>query len=106
MKQNNKKAYEYYQKAASLGSSSAIAMLGYFYYTGKGGKKDDNQAFLCFKRAAEMGLPSAQAMLGICYYNGVGVDVNVDMAKDWLNKAKDAGNRNALEVLERINDNE
>lgn len=106
VKQNNKKAYEYYQKAASLGSSSAIAMLGYLYYTGKGGKKDDNQAFLCFKRAAEMGLPSAQAMLGICYYNGVGVDVNVDMAKDWLNKAKDAGNRNALEVLERINDNE
>ena len=52
--------------------------------------------------AAEQGSISAQFGLGYCYLKGNGVSRNISKAKEWLRKAADQGDEDAIELLREL----
>ncbi|PKY55961.1 kinase-like protein [Rhizophagus irregularis] len=75
-KQNYKKAFYYFQKAAESGYKPAQYDLGGCYEDGKGVKKNNKKAFQLYQKSAEQGYLSAQFKLGNCYNFGIGTEVN------------------------------
>lgn len=78
--QDDKKAFEWYEKAAKQGYARAQVNLGINYHHGVGVAQDAKQAFEWYEKAAKQGYAYGQTGLGYCYHEGDGV------AKD-LNKA-------------------
>lgn len=60
-----------------LKKSGSYDVLGYLYYTGKGVKKDLDQAYLCFKVSNSA---YGKNMTGVCLLQGLGTKKNVDEA--------------------------
>jgi TPR repeat protein len=67
---------------------------------------DEYQAFYGCKQAAESGLPEAQYQLGMMYLNGSGVTADDELALLWLSKAANAGDSQALAVIEYVLNND
>lgn len=102
-------AKTYYQKAAELGSESAISRLeelgdtkyktfetaNKYYYGLDGVNQNYYMALQYFKDSAENGNIIAQYMLGSMYYEGKGCSRNYREAFTWLKKAANAGNSDA-----------
>lgn len=63
VKQNYKKAIEYFTKAANQGYSYSQYALAMMHHLGEGVDKDDNKALELFKQAAEQNYPTAQVMI-------------------------------------------
>ncbi|KXB91036.1 tetratricopeptide repeat protein [Megasphaera hutchinsoni] len=68
--QDDKKAIEWYQKAAAQGDADAQTHLGLCYQVGKGVAQDDKKAVEWYQKAAAQGDASAQTLLGVCYQVG------------------------------------
>ncbi|WP_231679118.1 tetratricopeptide repeat protein, partial [Helicobacter heilmannii] len=108
------KILQYAQKAADMGDSLGYTDLGMLYYKGVSfmeffDKKPDSphvqqevqklssfqpnyqKALEYFQKAAKMGDPMAYAMLAQMYGNGDGVGKDEEMAKQYAQKACDAG---------------
>lgn len=49
---------------------------------------------------AEKGNSGCMYYLGLMYYEGEVVDVDWDMAREWLDKAAEAGNEKAQQFIE------
>ncbi|RGB35179.1 kinase-like domain-containing protein, partial [Rhizophagus diaphanus] len=75
-KQNYKKAFYYFQKAAESGYKIAQYDLGSCYEDGKGVKKNNRKAFILYQKSAEQGFLDAQYKLGYCYNFGIGTEAN------------------------------
>ena len=60
---DNERAVAFFSKAASLGSTAAMRLLGYCYERGTGPAKDIEQAKAWYKKAADAGDKRAQARL-------------------------------------------
>ncbi|MBQ9991312.1 MAG: sel1 repeat family protein [Lachnospiraceae bacterium] len=95
--------------------------LGYLYWNGQGVEEDKEKAQEYFNSAAQncvegyLGLASvaykeedyaaaqgnsdAMYSIGIMYHNGEGVSFSYDLAKEWFQKAADAGNESGVEAL-------
>jgi len=67
-----------------------------------GRRKDETLAAAYYKRAAEAQHSDAAFELGQCYRFGRGISPNVEEARRWLTKAKEAGVRSAAESLAKI----
>lgn len=87
LKQNNMKAFEWYEKAASQGHAPDQLTLGLMYAYGKGIERDDVKAFEWFKKASLQGHNQAQLILGFMYTYGKGVKQNSIKALEWYEKA-------------------
>ena len=65
-------------------------------FSGRGVKKDVDQAFTWYKQAALLGVSEAMNSLAIMYEEGVGVIQNYDEAINCYKKAVDKGNPDAM----------
>jgi len=63
-----KKAFFWHNEACGNGSLESQGCLGWFYYMGKGVKKDVDAAYECWKEAAERGNVHAMGCLVMLYY--------------------------------------
>lgn len=96
-KENNyKEALEYYQQAASLGSSEAIKNIGNFYRDGHAVEIDYKLAMKYFQGAAKLGNAKAMNNIGCLYFYGSGVKNNYKKAEEWYRKAAEFGNVDAM----------
>jgi TPR repeat protein len=63
VKQNHKKAVEWYTKAAEQGDAQSQYNLAVSYLEGEGVKKDEQKAIMLLRQAAEQGDTDAKALL-------------------------------------------
>ncbi len=71
---NEKKAAEWYYKAANQGLSEAQYQLGKIYEKGIGFQQDDKEAIKWYEQAAKQNHVKAQLALGLMYIDGKGID--------------------------------
>jgi uncharacterized protein len=83
VKEDKKRAAEWYAKAANQGHWWAQYMLGIHYKFGIGVIKDDSEAAKWFRKAADHGMAPAQFELGFLYDEGNGVTQNSSEAAKW-----------------------
>lgn len=109
MQKNDRKATEYYQKAAKefrkaaeRGDANAQFNLGECYSLGLGVSKNDVEATEWYAKAAEQGHARAQCYLGGCYFYGKGKPKDEKKAIEWYSKAAKQGDGLAQSALERI----
>ena len=93
---NYAEAFAQWGPLAQHGDAKSQASLGFLYYSGKGVRRDDQQALLWFKRAAEAGQPTAQFFLGLQYYYGRGVPRDLARAYSWCDIALTNGYSESL----------
>ncbi len=99
VKQNSKKAVNWYRIAAGLGSSKAQYKVGYLYENGYGVQKNYAEGAKWYRKAAEQGNAEAQVRLGGMYLNGCGVAEDPVQAVKWYLKAAEQGNVEAMRKL-------
>uniref|UniRef100_A0A914YNR7 MYND-type domain-containing protein n=1 Tax=Panagrolaimus superbus TaxID=310955 RepID=A0A914YNR7_9BILA len=97
VKQDYKKAAEYYAKAANLGNPEGMYNLGKLYHDGNGVKRDYAESMKLFLKAANSkainnimigsGISEAQHAIGLNYMEGVGVEKDYQKAAEWFQKA-------------------
>ena len=85
------KAVYWYEKAASLGNAEGECLLGYCLRKGIGCEKNEHRAFGLFALSAEKGFPMAMYNMGYCLEHGIGAEENPAVAKEWYQRAKEAG---------------
>lgn len=99
IKNDSKKAVEWYKKAADQDCAYAQCVLGVCYKIGDGVKKDFKKAYNLFKKSAEHGEPGGQFNFGECYYDGCGVKKDYKTAVIWFRKAAEQGSAMAQNNL-------
>lgn len=89
------KAFELWDKASNNNNPCAQYLLGYYYLIGEnelnGKRVDYNKALEYLKKSSDQGFPYAFYQISEMYKKGYGVEKNLDEAKKWEQKAKDAG---------------
>ena len=96
---DEKKAVEWYEKAAAQGNAGAQYNLGVSYYNGQGVGKDEKKAVEWYEKAAAQSDADAQYALGVCYENGKGVVKDEKKAVEWYEKAATQGDAQAQSNL-------
>ncbi len=102
VRQDERKAVEWYRKAAKQGYRMAQFNLGTMYDNGRGVKKDESKALNWFRKAAEKGDMDAQYIVGKRYSEGRGVKKDVSKAVEWYRQAAEQGNAMAQTKLKAI----
>jgi len=105
VRQNDAEATKWFRKSAEQGFSKAQYNLGYMYHQGRGINRNDHEAAYWYRKAAEQGIALAQLNLGNMYARGAGVDQDKDEAVKWYRRAAEQGDKDALEMLNRLNTN-
>lgn len=90
-KGEEKKAYDWFLKAAAIGWKEAIFHLGECYEQGIGVPKDLDKAVQVYKHAADNGSGEAAGILGRLYDEGRGVPENPKIAFKYYAKAASLG---------------
>lgn len=85
-------AFDYYTKAAELGSSHAQLWLGNFYDRGLGVDQDYKKAAEWYQKAADLGNADALGNLALLYKNGNGVNADINKAIELNIQAIQKGN--------------
>ena len=89
---DDKKALDWYQKAAAQNYPEAIFQVGLHYQVGTGVPSDDAKGIALIKKAADLGVADAQYILGKIYAEGQeGVAKDPVKAAEWLQKAAAQG---------------
>ncbi|MBU1096183.1 MAG: sel1 repeat family protein [Bacteroidetes bacterium] len=99
---NKDKAYEFWNKAAALGSSEAKVRLALSNLMEKNENSDYNSDIHNLKEALEQGSVLAQTALGYCYENGFGVNKEKAQAAKLYRSAANRGSEAAYNSLKRI----
>ncbi len=92
VKQDLKKAAEYYLKAAEGGFVSAQRAVASMYASGDGIQKDPKKSINWYFKAAGSGDHESQYAVGAAYATGTGVKKNYAEAHYWFNEAANRGN--------------
>lgn len=93
---NMEKAFEYMQRAATLGDADSLLKLSVMYMHGHGCTVNPEAAFNCVRQAADQGNVDALNSLGQMYMDGYGCEESyVDGFNSFLKAAK-AGDLSAL----------
>jgi TPR repeat protein len=87
VKEDERKAVEWYTRAAEQGYAEAQSYLGFCYKFGRCVKKDVRKAMEWYTRAAEQGHRVACGQLAECYESWVGVTRDRAKAAHWRAKA-------------------
>jgi len=96
---DDKKAAEWYNKAAAAGNNDAMKKLGVMYCEGRGVSKDYTKAMELFHKAAAEGNTDAMCRLGYMYWHGKGVTKDERKSTEWYHRAAEAGNSSAMFIL-------
>lgn len=83
-KQNWKKAFHLYERAAGAGHAASQFALGFLYYVGKGTDQNFVEAAKWYRKAARQGFPNAQFNLAGLYFSGTGVEKDVVQSYKWF----------------------
>jgi len=102
VKQDDKQAMSWYEKAAAQGYASAQLNLGLGYYNGVGVAQDYKQAVLWLEKAAAQGHAGAQNNLGVLYVRGQGVTQDNVEAHKWWALSAENGNKSARGNLDKL----
>ena len=102
------KAIEFYTRAVERGDPLAMYNLATIFDEGaKGVDQSKEKANQLFSMAAEKGNVNAMFSLGFKYiHGGQCINQSNEMARKWWTKAAAHGNEDAIENLERLDDNE
>lgn len=92
-------AYQYFDMAASAGSSRGLYARGFMLYKGLGCEQNYGAAFTDFTKCADSGNPSCMYMLALCYRNGFGIRQDTIKATEWLDLAIQKDHNIALEEV-------
>ncbi len=95
-------ALKWYHQAADQGNADADNALGIMYRTGSGVEQSKEQAVAWYREAARRGNGLAMFNLATAYYNGDGLNVDDVAAYAWFTLAKEAGARNAIDAVARM----
>jgi TPR repeat protein len=76
--------------------------LGVMCWEGRGGKRNEKEAFEFFLEAARQGHTKAQYTVGVMYAKGSGVEKNKKQAIEWLQKAADSKLKVAIDTLKVV----
>ena len=101
-----KRAKHWYDLSVKQDYPEAYVYLGYWYATGENVKKDEKKARAYFYSAAIRGNAQGQCAYGLCAKDGIGMEVNLSIAKKYLQKAADQGDEDAQEALLEIEQEE
>ena len=93
------KAFEWYEKAAKLGSDGAMYNLAVMLQNGRGVRKDEKKSFGWYQKSADLGNADAMNNLAVMYQNGWGESKNDFKAVDWYLKSADLGHVAAMNNL-------
>lgn len=96
----NSIAEQYLEDAISEGVTGGIAMNNIGNILKE--RKQYSEALVWYAKASKYDNSAALWNLGNCYENGIGVERDLNKAKEWYLKAKEAGNWGAKEALERL----
>jgi len=99
MKPDQKKAMEWYVRAADAGDADAQYAVAEALEFGEGLPQDTRRAILLYDAAANGGNSEAMCALGDFYRQGVGVEQNLELTKYWLKKAAKKKNETARLIL-------
>ena len=89
---NGMNAYLNYKEAACLGSNFAKNKLGRMYEYGLGGLEQDYiKSMWWYKHAAKADDADGQYNVGRCYAEGIGVQIDLQVACEWLRSAVKQG---------------
>ena len=88
------------KRDAENGDAEAQYQLGFNYFHGYDGVKEDHEeAVKWYRKAAEQGHVDAQILLASCYSKGEGVSLNHAEAAKWWRKAAEQGDADAQLVI-------
>ena len=90
------KAFEFYHRAAKMGHSEGMYMLGVLLSKGEGVAQNDTGAFTWFSRSAEAGNAAGMYRLGECFYRGLGTKQSFFEAAAWFKKSAEAGSARGM----------
>jgi len=100
VEKNMENALDFYNQAANLGSAAAMRELGYIYIYKTGiAATNEETGIDWFKKAAGRGDSKAMLELSNAYAAGFAVQESPEKAQYWLEKAANAGNKNARRQL-------
>lgn len=107
---DDKTAFQYFFRSANQGNAYAQYETALAYETGRGVKKDEEQAEFYYKTAyekfiemeLESGDDSLQFRLGKMCYEGKGIEQDIKLAMEHLEKAVEMKNENAKYLLAKI----
>jgi len=99
-------SFRWFLAAANQGDVDAMVRVGFAYYTGRGVEQNHTSAFGWFLKAAEKGDPGAQYSLGVFYEYGRGCKIDLDQAMHWYQKSAAQGIQQAIDAVERLNQNQ
>ena len=68
--------------------------------------EDEKKAMELYLQSAKLGNKIAISNVGHCYEKGIGVEINIDLAMEWYQKAIDEGYEPAKEKLEKLKKND
>lgn len=86
---DSRKAFDYYVKAAELGSTDAMCAVGQSYHIGEGVEQDYGMAMEWYQKAASAGSRWAMWLIGQMYENGEGVEPDAEKAAEYYAQAKE-----------------
>jgi len=101
---DEKKAVEWYKKAAEKSHVKSAYKLGYSYLKGLGVGKDFEEAYRWLKFASDKGYERAHFYLAEMMEQGSGIDADLNGALAMYQKAADAGFRPAEDRVKRVKD--
>lgn len=88
-----------YRKAAEMGHTFAMELLGDLYRYGVGVEEDLEEACRWYKLAAEEGNDEAMYKVGYMHWLGIGVEEDNYEAFKWFSKAAECGNEDGIMLL-------
>jgi localization factor PodJL len=88
---DDRRAAEWFEKAAVRGLAAAQYNLAVLYEQGRGVAQDNKLAFFWYQSAAEQNHPRAQHNLAILYAVGKGIGQNYREARRWFDRAARTG---------------
>ena len=100
------RCYRWLALAANLGEPTSQYQMGYAYETADQVERDIPQALYWYEKSAEQDYPPAVYRLGVLYQIGKHVPRNDKKGMELIRKAADLGYEEAIERLEKIEEEE
>lgn len=96
VKQSDRTAVSYYERAAKNGDTEGMYRLGTAFYLGRGAARNYEEAYAWLKKASDGEHSGAMVYLGYIHANGHGVPKNYVKSVMWYQKAADIGSADAM----------
>lgn len=96
VKRDDQKAFQLFEQAAAQGHATAMHNLGDAYENGYGVKKDEKLAFAWYMKSAKLNDKSGMFAAGRSLYYGIGTQRDIERGYRLIEKAAEAGLREAI----------